>query len=79
MTTEIRWSLPLWTSNLREFLFLENSGEFFSYFTSQYRSRGFSNSLSLLEKSEIKNQFTFHFKVIKSIKVIKNIKRINHQ
>ena len=41
--------------------FHENSGEFFSYFTSRSRSRGFSISLSLLEKSEIKNQFTFHF------------------
>ena len=37
------------------------SREFFSYFTSRSRSRGFSISLSLLEKSEVKNQFTFHF------------------
>ena len=41
--------------------FLENSRDFFWNFTSRSRSRGISISLSLLEKSETKNHFTFHF------------------
>jgi len=48
-------------SNLRESRFSRILENFFSYFTSRSRSRSFSISLSLLEKSEIKNQFTFHF------------------
>ena len=76
MTTEIRWSFPLWTSNLRESRFSRFLENFFHISPLDLDLEAFQFHFHF---SKIKNQFTFHFKVIKSIKVIKNIKRINHQ
>ena len=52
---KVEYNCPSPPSNQRE------SRDFFWNFTSRSRSRGISISLSLLEKSETKNHFTFHF------------------